>query len=221
MRLILFGPPGAGKGTQARFIKDKFCIPQISTGNMLRKALKMGTPLGIKIKDYMDEGNLVPDSLIISLVRERLKEKDCTNGYIFDGFPRTIVQANAIKNIGITIDYVLEINVPLSEIIGRMSGRRMHPGSGRTYHIKFNPPKAKDYDDVTGELLIQREDDKEEIVKKRLDVYEAQSKPLIKYYSDWSELGDERRGVKPPIYRKILGAGPVDIIRARVFDALR
>ncbi|MDU0809861.1 MAG: adenylate kinase [Burkholderia sp.] len=221
MRLILFGPPGAGKGTQARFIKEKFCIPQISTGDMLRIALRIGTPLGIKARCYMDEGNLVPDSLIISLIKERMKEKDCANGYLFDGFPRTLEQADAMKDINITIDYVIEINVPFSEIIERISGRLIHPGSGRIYHIKFNPPKTKGYDDITGEPLIQREDDKEVTVKKRLDVYEEQSKPLIKYYSDWSSHGNEKYGVKSLIYRKILGTGSVDVVRDRILNALK
>jgi adenylate kinase len=190
MRLILLGPPGAGKGTQANFIKEKFGIPQISTGDMLRAAVKAGTPLGIEAKKVMDAGGLVSDDLIINLVKDRLKEDDCKRGYMFDGFPRTIPQADAMKDAGVPIDFVLEIDVPDSEIIERMSGRRAHLASGRTYHVKYNPPKVEGKDDVTGEDLVQRDDDKEETVKKRLDVYHAQSKPLVKYYSDWAASGD-------------------------------
>ncbi|NTX30580.1 adenylate kinase [Burkholderia pyrrocinia] len=220
MRLILLGAPGAGKGTQANFIKEKFSIPQISTGDMLRAAVKAGTALGIEAKRFMDEGKLVTDDLIIGLVKERLKESDCANGYLFDGFPRTIAQADAMKDAGVAIDYVLEIDVPFSEIIERMSGRRTHPASGRTYHVKFNPPKVEGHDDVTGEPLIQRDDDKEETVKKRLEVYEAQTKPLIKYYGDWAQRGEEN-GLKAPQYRKISGLGSVEEIRERAFDALK
>ncbi|WP_186091628.1 adenylate kinase [Burkholderia gladioli] len=220
MRLILLGAPGAGKGTQATFIKEKFGIPQISTGDMLRAAVKAGTPLGVEAKGYMDEGTLVPDSLIIGLVKERLKEADCQNGYLFDGFPRTIAQADAMKDAGVAIDYVLEIDVPFSEIIERISGRRTHPASGRIYHVRFNPPKVEGKDDVTGEPLIQRDDDKEETVKKRLDVYEAQTKPLISYYGDWAKRGEEN-GLQAPAYRKISGLGSVDEIRQRAFDALK
>ncbi|HDV6322325.1 adenylate kinase [Burkholderia multivorans] len=220
MRLILLGAPGAGKGTQANFIKEKFGIPQISTGDMLRAAVKAGTPLGVEAKGYMDAGKLVPDALIIGLVKERLKEDDCANGYLFDGFPRTIAQADAMKEAGVAIDYVLEIDVPFSEIIERMSGRRTHPASGRTYHVKFNPPKVEGKDDVTGEPLIQRDDDKEETVKKRLEVYEAQTKPLITYYGDWAKRGEEN-GLKAPQYRKISGLGTVEEIRERAFDALK
>jgi len=182
MRLILLGAPGAGKGTQATFIKEKFGIPQISTGDMLRAAVKAGTPLGIEAKKVMDSGGLVSDEIIINLVKERLKESDCANGYLFDGFPRTIPQAEAMKEAGVKIDFVLEIDVPHDAIIDRMSGRRTHPASGRTYHIKFNPPKQEGIDDVTGEPLVQRDDDKEETVKKRLDVYEKQTRPLVDYY---------------------------------------
>jgi adenylate kinase len=220
MRLILLGAPGAGKGTQASFIKEKFGIPQISTGDMLRAAVQAGTPLGVEAKRYMDAGELVPDALIINLVKERLREPDCANGYLFDGFPRTLPQAEAMKEAGVAIDYVLEIDVPFDEIIVRMSGRRMHPASGRTYHVKFNPPKIEGKDDLTGEPLIQRDDDKEETVKRRLDVYVSQTKPLIDYYSQWSRRGVEN-GLNPPQYRSISGLGTVDEIRQRVLDALR
>jgi adenylate kinase len=221
MRLILLGAPGAGKGTQATFIKEKFGIPQISTGDMLRAAVKAGSPLGIEAKRFMDTGELVSDELIINLVKERLKEADCANGYLFDGFPRTLPQAEAMKHAGVAIDYVLEIDVPFDEIIVRMSGRRVHAASGRTYHVKFNPPKVENVDDVTGEPLIQRVDDKEETVKKRLDVYEAQTKPLIEYYTTWAKNGDASSSLKAPQYRAISGLGSVDEIRARVFDALK
>ena len=220
MRLILLGAPGAGKGTQANFIKEKFGIPQISTGDMLRAAVKAGSPLGVEAKKFMDAGDLVPDTLIINLVKERLKECDCDNGYLFDGFPRTIPQAEAMKQAGVVIDYVLEIDVPFSEIIVRMSGRRVHPGSGRTYHTVFNPPKVEGIDDVSGEPLIQRDDDKEETVKKRLEVYDAQTRPLVDYYSNWASHGTGG-SLKAPQYRKISGLGSVEDIRARVFDALK
>lgn len=216
MRLILLGAPGAGKGTQATFIKEKFNIPQISTGDMLRAAVKAGTPLGLAAKKVMDAGGLVSDDIIIGLVKDRLKEPDCANGYLFDGFPRTIPQADAMKEAGVAIDYVLEIDVPDSAIIDRMSGRRVHPASGRTYHIKFNPPKVPGQDDVTGEDLIQRDDDKEETVKKRLSVYHDQTEVLVGYYNDWAKSG------KPgaPKYRKIAGVGPVETIRDNAFAAL-
>jgi adenylate kinase len=216
MRLILLGPPGAGKGTQAAFIKEKFGIPQISTGDMLRAAVKAGTPLGIAAKKVMDSGALVSDDIIIGLVKERLKEADCAKGYLFDGFPRTIPQADAMKDAGVAIDYVLEIDVPDSEIVERMSGRRVHVASGRTYHVKFNPPKVAGKDDATGEELIQRDDDKEETVKKRLDVYHAQTEALVGYYGQWAAGG------KPgaPQYRKISGLGAVDEIKARALGAL-
>jgi adenylate kinase len=216
MRLILLGPPGAGKGTQANFIKEKFGIPQISTGDMLRAAVKAGTPLGLEAKKIMDAGGLVRDDIIIGLVKDRLKEPDCAKGYMFDGFPRTIPQAEAMKEAGVPIDYVLEIDVPDSEIITRMSGRRVHVASGRTYHVKFNPPKVEGKDDVTGEPLIQRDDDKEETVKKRLEVYHAQTKPLVAYYSKWAANGD----AKAPKYRCIAGQGKVDAIRDSAFAAL-
>ncbi|MDO9420048.1 MAG: adenylate kinase [Herminiimonas sp.] len=216
MRLILLGAPGAGKGTQAGFIKEKFNIPQISTGDMLRAAVKAGTPLGIAAKKIMDEGGLVSDDIIIGLVKDRLKNPDCAHGYLFDGFPRTIPQADAMKDAGVTIDYVLEIDVPDEAIVERMSGRRVHPASGRTYHVKFNPPKAEGRDDITGEELIQRDDDKEETVKKRLSVYHDQTEVLVGYYNQWAASG------KPgaPKYRKIAGVGPVDQIRDSAFKAL-
>ena len=217
MRLILLGPPGAGKGTQAAFIKEKFAIPQIATGDMLRAAVKAGTPLGLAAKKVMDSGALVSDDIIIGLVKERLKEPDCAKGYLFDGFPRTIQQADAMKAAGVALDYVLEIDVPSEEIVLRMSGRRVHNASGRSYHVKFNPPKVAGRDDVTGEPLIQRDDDKEEVVANRLKVYHAQTEALIGYYSDWARSG------KPgaPQYRKIEGVGAVDQIRERAFAALK
>ncbi|RKP48656.1 adenylate kinase [Pararobbsia silviterrae] len=220
MRLILLGAPGAGKGTQANFIKEHFNIPQISTGDMLRAAVKAGSPLGVKAKGFMDAGELVPDDLIINLVKERLAEPDCVNGYLFDGFPRTIPQAEAMKQAAVAIDYVVEIDVPFDEIIVRMSGRRTHPASGRTYHVKFNPPKVEGKDDVTGEPLVQRDDDKEETVRKRLDVYVAQTRPLVDYYSDWAKHNGTDAPVAAPAYRKISGTGSVDAIRDRVLGAL-
>ena len=216
MRLILLGPPGAGKGTQSSFLTSHFGIPQISTGDMLRAAVKAGTPLGLAAKKVMDSGALVSDDIIIGLVKERLKQPDCANGYLFDGFPRTTAQADAMKDAGVTIDYVLEIAVPDDQIVERMSGRRSHPASGRVYHVKFNPPKVEGKDDVTGEELVQRDDDKEETVKKRLDVYHNQTEVLLGYYGEWAKSG------KPgaPKYRKIEGVGPVDEIRDRAFAAL-
>ena len=216
MRLILLGAPGAGKGTQATFICKKFGIPQISTGDMLRAAVKIGTPLGIAAKKVMDSGGLVGDDIIIGLVKERLAQPDCANGFLFDGFPRTIVQADAMKAASVNLDVVLEIDVPDEAIIERMSGRRAHLNSGRTYHIKFNPPKVEGFDDVTGEPLIQRDDDKEETVKKRLDVYQKQTRPLVSYYSDWAASGDP----VAPKYRKISGTGSVDEITARALESL-
>jgi adenylate kinase len=217
MRLILLGPPGAGKGTQAAFIRDAYHIPQISTGDMLRAAVKAGTPLGLAAKRVMDSGALVSDEIIIGLVNDRLREPDCVNGYLFDGFPRTIPQADALKAAGVALDFVLEIEVPDAAIIERMSGRRVHVASGRTYHVKYNPPKVADRDDVTGEPLIQREDDKEETVKNRLAVYHAQTEPLIAYYAQWAAAGDPRA----PKFRKVTGLGPVDAIRDAAFAALR
>ena len=216
MRLILLGAPGAGKGTQATFICQKYGIPQISTGDMLRAAVKAGTPLGVEAKKIMDAGGLVGDSLIINLVTERLARPDCANGFLFDGFPRTLPQADAMKAAGVKLDYVLEIDVPFDAIIERMGGRRSHPASGRTYHTKFNPPKVDGKDDVTGEPLIQRADDQEETVKKRLDVYSAQTRPLVAYYADWARA----QPAAAPKYRVISGTGKVDEITARAFAAL-
>ena len=217
MRLILLGPPGAGKGTQANFIREKFGIPQISTGDMLRAAVKAGTPLGLEAKKIMDAGGLVRDDIIIGLVKDRLKDADCQGGYMFDGFPRTIPQAEAMKEAGVPIDFVLEIDVPDSEIVTRMSGRRVHVASGRTYHVKFNPPKVEGRDDVTGEPLIQRDDDKEETVLKRLDVYHKQTKALVDYYGNWAASGQSGA----PRYRKINGLGKVDDVRDAAFAALK
>jgi len=217
MRLILLGPPGAGKGTQAGFIRERFRIPQISTGDMLRAAVKAGTPLGIAAKKVMDAGQLVSDDIIIGLVKERLKDHDCGNGCLFDGFPRTVPQAEAMRHSGVDLDFVLEIDVDEDEIIQRMSGRRVHPGSGRVYHVKFNPPKVPGKDDVTGEPLIQRDDDKEETVGRRLQVYRQQTRPLVDYYAKWAAQGD----AWAPKYRKISGMGSVAEIRDRVFAALK
>ena len=216
MRLILLGAPGAGKGTQATFICQKYGIPQISTGDMLRAAVKAGTPLGLEAKAVMAAGALVSDELIINLVKERLTQPDCANGFLFDGFPRTIPQADAMKAAGVALDYVLEIDVPFEAIIERMSGRRSHPASGRTYHVKFNPPKVEGLDDLTGEPLIQRDDDKEETVKKRLEVYSAQTRPLVQYYSEWAK----KDLASAPKYRAISGVGEVTKITADVFSAL-
>ena len=217
MRLILIGPPGAGKGTQAAFIKEKFGIPQISTGDMLRAAVKAGTPLGLAAKEVMDKGQLVSDDIIIGLVKERLTQPDCANGFLFDGFPRTIPQAEALKEAGIPIDFVLEIAVPDEEIVTRMSGRRVDPVSGRTYHIKYNPPKVEGKDDITGDPLIQRDDDKEEVVMKRLAVYHAQTEALVKFYGDLAASGEPTA----PQYRSISGLGSIDEIKNRVFEALK
>ena len=216
MKLILLGAPGAGKGTQANFICQKYGIPQISTGDMLRAAVKAGTPLGLEAKKVMDAGGLVSDDLIINLVKERIAEADCANGFLFDGFPRTIPQAEAMKEAGVNLDYVLEIDVPFEAIIERMSGRRSHPASGRTYHVKFNPPKEEGKDDVTGEPLVQRDDDKEETVKKRLEVYSQQTRPLVDYYSNWAK----EDAAAAPKYRAISGMGDVTEITDRAFKAL-
>ena len=216
MRLILLGAPGAGKGTQATFICQKYGIPQISTGDMLRAAVKAGTPLGIEAQKIMDSGGLVGDDLIINLVKERLTQPDCANGFLFDGFPRTLPQADAMKAAGVKLDFVLEIDVPFEAIVERMSGRRSHPASGRTYHVKFNPPKVAGADDVSGEPLIQRDDDREETVNKRLEVYSAQTRPLVAYYSDWAKA----EPAAAPKYRAISGTGLVDEITTRAFAAL-
>jgi adenylate kinase len=216
MRLILLGAPGAGKGTQAAFLCQKYGIPQISTGDMLRAAVKAGTPLGLAARKVMDSGALVSDDIIIGLVKERIAQPDCANGFLFDGFPRTIPQADAMKQAGVKIDCVLEIDVPFDSIVERMSGRRSHPASGRTYHIKFNPPKAEGKDDVTGEPLIQRDDDKEETVLKRLQVYADQTRPLVEYYAGWAKQDPKNA----PKYRKIDGLGTVEEITARALQAL-
>ena len=216
MRLILLGAPGAGKGTQANYIKEKYNIPQISTGDMLRAAIKAGTDLGMAAKKVMDAGGLVSDDIMIGLVKDRLQDADCANGYLFDGFPRTIAQADAMKDAGINVDYVLEIDVPDESIVERMSGRRSHPGSGRVYHIKFNPPKVDNLDDATGEPLIQRDDDKAETVMKRLSVYHNQTEVLLGYYNKWSQSGLPGA----PKYRRISGVGPVEQIRDAAFAAL-
>ena len=216
MRLILLGGPGAGKGTQANYIKEKYQIPQISTGDMLRAAVKAGSDLGKKAKEYMDAGGLVPDEVIIGLVKERIEEPDCSKGFLFDGFPRTIPQADAMKDAGVPIDAVVDIDVPDEEIIKRMSGRRAHLASGRTYHVIFNPPKVEGKDDVTGEDLVQRDDDKEETVRKRLEVYHSQTEPLIGYYKNWKSSGE----AGAPQYIGIAGVGKVDEIKASIFKAI-
>ncbi|MFA7299070.1 MAG: adenylate kinase [Sideroxydans sp.] len=216
MRLILLGAPGAGKGTQANYIKEKFGIPQISTGDMLRAAIKAGTPLGLAAKKVMDAGNLVSDDIIINLVKERIREADCANGFLFDGFPRTIPQAQAMKDAGIKIDYVVEVDVADGEVVKRMSGRRVHPASGRTYHVVFNPPKVAGKDDVTGEDLVQRADDNEDTVIQRLGVYHSQTKPLVEYYTAWNKSGD----AKAPKIVCVPGVGSVESIRDQVFKVL-
>ena len=216
MRLILLGAPGAGKGTQAQYICERYDIPQISTGDMLRAAVKAGTPLGIEAKKVMDAGGLVSDDIILGLIKERLQQPDCAKGFLFDGFPRTIPQAEALKDQGVKLDFVVEVDVPDEEIIKRMSGRRVHPGSGRTYHVVFNPPRIEGKDDLTDEPLIQRDDDKEETVRKRLDVYHSQTKPLVAFYSKWAESGD----ADAPQYVKVAGVGSVTEIRDEIFKAL-
>ncbi len=215
MKIILLGGPGAGKGTQAQYITEKYGIPQISTGDMLRAAVKAGTPLGIEAKKIMDAGGLVSDDIILGLIKERIAQDDCKNGFLLDGFPRTIPQAEALKELT-DIDAVVEIDVDDDEIIRRMSGRRVHPGSGRTYHVIFNPPRVEGKDDVTGEDLIQRDDDKEETVRKRLDVYHQQTEPLIEFYSRWAASGD----AKAPRYIKVNGIGKVEEIRDQIFEQL-
>jgi adenylate kinase len=217
MRLILLGPPGAGKGTQANFIKEAYGIPQISTGDMLRAAVKAGTPLGLVASQTMGSGALVSDDIVIGIVKERLKAPDCANGYLFDGFPRTIPQADAMRNAAVALDYVLEIDVRDAAIVERMSGRRVHVPSGRTYHVKYNPPKVAGKDDVTGEDLIQRDDDREQTVRKRLEIYHAQTKPLVDYYKQWSASGD----VRAPKYRRVDGMGSVEASRAACLAALK
>ena len=217
MRVILLGAPGAGKGTQAQFIKEQFNIPQISTGDMLRAAVKAGTPLGLEAKKVMDAGGLVSDDIILGLVKERISEDDCANGFLFDGFPRTIPQAQALVEQGVDIDFVVEIDVDDEEIIERLSGRRVHPSSGRVYHVKYNPPKEADKDDETGEELVQRDDDKEETVRKRLEVYQSQSRPLVDFYQDLAKKDD----AKAHGYVRVAGVGSVDDIRSRVLDALQ
>jgi len=216
MRIILLGGPGAGKGTQANFIKDKYNIPQISTGDMLRAAVKAGTPLGLEAKKVMDAGGLVSDEIILGLVKERIDEPDCSNGFLFDGFPRTIPQADALKERGVEVDAVVEIDVDDNEIVKRMGGRRVHLASGRTYHVEYNPPKVEGKDDETGEDLIQRDDDQEDTVRKRLDVYHEQTEPLIDYYSVWADSGEEGS----PRYIKIEGVGTVNDIRDKIFEGL-
>ena len=216
MRLILLGGPGAGKGTQAAFITQKYRIPQISTGDMLRAAVKAGTPLGVAAKKVMDRGELVSDDIIIGLVKERIKAPDAANGFLFDGFPRTIPQADAMKSAGVHIEHVVEIAVPDDQIVERMSGRRSHLASGRTYHLKFNPPKVAGKDDVTGEPLVQRDDDKEETVRNRLDVYHRQTEPLVEYYRKWATGGD----AKAPKYHRVDGTRGVDAVRDAIFAAL-
>jgi len=216
MRVILLGAPGAGKGTQAQFIMEKFGIPQISTGDMLRAAVKAGTPLGLEAKKVMDAGGLVSDEIIIGLVKERIQNDDCANGFLFDGFPRTIPQAQALVDAGIDIDFVVELDVADQEIIERLSGRRVHPGSGRVYHLKYNPPKVEGKDDVTGEELVQRDDDREETVRKRLEVYQSQTRPLVDFYQQLANQG----GDKAPTYIRIPGVGSMDDIKQRIFDSL-
>ena len=217
MRLILLGAPGAGKGTQAAHVTEKYGIPQISTGDMLRAAIKAGAPLGLEAKKFMDAGQLVPDQVIIGLVKDRITQSDCAKGFLFDGFPRTIPQADAMKQAGVPLDYVVEVDVEDAEIVRRLSGRRVHVGSGRTYHVVFNPPKVEGKDDVTGEDLIQRDDDKEDTIKKRLEVYHSQTKPLVAYYSNWAASGD----AAAPKCRKVAGVGSMDVIREAIFKALQ
>jgi adenylate kinase len=216
MRMILLGPPGAGKGTQAAFITQRYGIPQVSTGDMLRAAVKAGSPLGVAAKKVMDSGGLVGDDIIIGLVKDRITHADCAKGFLFDGFPRTIPQAQAMRDAGVPLDVVLEFDVPDASIIERMSGRRVHPASGRTYHVKFNPPRVEGKDDATGEALIQRDDDKEDTVRKRLEVYHSQTRPLVNYYADWRQAA----GDQAPRYLRISGVGAVDEIRQRAFHAL-
>ncbi len=217
MRVILLGPPGAGKGTQAAYLCETFDIPQISTGDMLRAAVKAGTPLGLEAEKVMKSGGLVSDDIILGLVKERIAQDDCRNGFLFDGFPRTIAQAEALKDQGIKLDFVVELRVEDEEIVGRMSGRRVHPGSGRVYHVEHNPPKVDGKDDVTGEDLVQRDDDKEETVRKRLEVYHDQTKPLVDYYQKLAGSGEPNA----PRYVAVDGLGDVNVVRQRIVDALK
>src|SRR4051794_12017999 len=216
MRILLLGLPGAGKGTQAQYLSARYGIPQISTGDMLRAAANAGSALGNEARRYMDRGALVPDALVIALVQERVLQPDAANGFIFDGFPRTLAQAEALRSAGVALDAVVELDVADEEILRRMSGRRVHPGSGRTYHVHFNPPKVADRDDVTGEPLVQRPDDREETVRKRIEAYHAQTEPLVDYYGRWSASGEPHA----PRYVKIAGQGAVEDIRDRIFSAL-
>lgn len=215
MRLILLGPPGAGKGTQAQFISEQYGVPQVSTGDMLRAAIKSGSELGLKVKDIMESGALVSDDLIIALVKERIQQSDCANGFLLDGFPRTIPQAQALKDAGVSIDFVLEISVDDEQIVSRLSGRRVHEGSGRVYHVKHNPPQTSDVDDVTGEPLIQREDDREETIRNRLSIYHTQTEPLVKFYND---LADSNQG--SPIFASVDGIGQLDEVKTRIVTIL-
>lgn len=217
MRLILLGAPGAGKGTQAASLCARFNIPQISTGDMLRAAVKAGTPLGLQAKAVMDSGALVSDDIIVGLVLERIRQDDCARGFLFDGFPRTIAQAEALKNAGVRIDYVVEFDVPDEDIVQRLSGRRVHPASGRVYHVSYHPPKVAGKDDLTGEDLVLRDDDREETVRKRLHVYREQTRPLVEYYGAWERSGD----AAAPRLRRIAGVGPVDEVTRRIAEALR
>lgn len=216
MRVILLGPPGAGKGTQAQFIQEAFSIPQISTGDMLRAAVKEGTPLGLKAKEVMDSGQLVSDDIIIGLVKERIAQPDCANGFLFDGFPRTIPQAQALVDENIPIDYVVELNVDDEEVVKRLSGRRVHPGSGRVYHVEYNPPRVEGQDDETGEPLVQRDDDREETVRSRLSVYKEQTRPLVEFYRGLAEKEEKNS----PVYVLIPGTGSMDDIRQRILSSL-
>ena len=216
MRILLLGLPGAGKGTQAQYLMSRYGIPQISTGDMLRAAAKAGTPVGRDAKEFMDRGALVPDHLVIELVKERVREPDAAGGFIFDGFPRTLAQAEALREAGVDLDYVIEVHVDDDVILRRMSGRRVHPGSGRSYHVDFNPPRVAERDDVTGEPLVQRPDDEEATVRKRLEIYHRQTKPLVEYYDNWARSGDARA----PRYVRIDGEGPVEQVRNRIWEAL-
>ena len=215
MKLILLGPPGAGKGTQAQFISEKYGVPQVSTGDMLRAAIRAGSELGLKVKDIMESGALVSDELIIALVKERIQQPDCANGFLLDGFPRTIPQAQALMGAGVSIDFVIEISVDDEQIVSRLSGRRVHEGSGRVYHIEHNPPATPDMDDITGEPLIQRKDDREDTIRNRLSVYHSQTEPLVKFYNDLADSGEQS-----PIFKSIDGLGLLDEVKSRIVCAL-